>query len=176
MIRAALNGLSALAGRAVAAYREYVRKANDKARAQALYIKAVRYYNAWIGTFKFLLCEAIRATAAVNGLVVPVDPDRLMVSNPMRVNAFGIPFLAYGSWDRPGYNVPVKEIQAQLNTEFDRICTYNGLPQIRVAKVCRCENRRVLFAVALAADIRASKQAAQKAAQNAAKTAQGVKK
>lgn len=172
VVKKALNRLSELVGCGVAAYREYVAKANAEARARARRAKREDFCNNWLRLFMFLLHEAISATAAVNGLVVPVIADRLLVRNPVRVNRNGVPFLVYASWDKPGYSVPAKQIQAQLNVELGRICAYNNLQQVKVVSVRRSGNRRVWFAMALADDIRAAKQAAaQQAAKNAAQKA-----
>lgn len=161
-----LNDISGFIGRVGGAYYDYVKQSKAKALAQARFIAMRNYLSEYLTLFKFLLLEAMRATAAINGLVVPLDSDRLLIGNPIRVNKYGFHFLQFSCWDNPSYSIPTKQIQAYLNVEFKRLCELNNLPQVWVTSVRRVD-RRVYFNLALATDIRASKQAAQQAAQKA---------
>lgn len=151
--------MSDLVGHAVAAYHQRLENANAQAREQAR-LNAVQIFVAtWLRIFAWLLWEAIKATADLTGLVVPIDPDGLLVDQPFREHKSGVPCFVFAGWAKPGSDMPVKQIKAQLNAELRRLCSLHGIPQILVVKIHRYENRRVCFVMAFAADVRAANRA-----------------
>lgn len=146
------------------AYRRYVKRANENAQKQRRLDEIENFRNEWYLTFAWLLLQAIIATKELTGLVVPNDLFGLLVSRPVTVGKNGVFYLRFRGWNKPGYYMSVKQIQAQLNVELQGLCERNNIPLVQVADVRRCENNRILFALAFAYDIRAAKQAAQNTA------------
>lgn len=158
-----INGLSDLVGRAAAAFHQQLENANAQAREQARLNAAANFCANWLNVFLWLLWEAIKATADLTGLVVPHFPDGLVVVHPVRVSKDGVPCIVASAWAKPGYAVPTKQIQAQLNAELSRLCALHGIPKIVVVAVRRYGNGRVMFGLAFAADVQAAKEAARAA-------------
>ena len=165
VVKKSISVLAEYAGKAAAAYHQRLEKANAEAKAQARYNAAANFCANWLMLFAWLLWESIKATNELTGLLVPIDPDGLLVDQPFREHKSGVPCLVFSGWSKLGYNMPVKQIQAQLNTELRRLCLLHGIPRIVVVAVRRFENRRVCFVVALADDVQAARQAIKAAEQ-----------
>ena len=158
-----LDILSEAAGNAACACRLRYESATAIAREQARANQAIQFRFFWHRRFCYLLYDAISATASLTGLVVPLFPDGLVVPHPERITEDGLFLMRFAGWSKPGHDEPVNQIRSQLNKELQRLCAIHGIPQVWVVKIWRYEDRRVCFALAFDANIRAIR--ATKAAQ-----------
>lgn len=166
MVGKLMNKVSDLVGRAVAAFQQYRKEKDDEARKQARMIADTNYSDTWRLHYARLLNEAIKATAPLTGLVEPLSPDGLITDKPVLTLKGGCKALAFSGWSKPGFGeIPVNQVQFQLNTELRRLCFLDGYPLIYVIMVRRFENHRVGFILALADDVQAARQAKERKGQ-----------
>jgi len=145
-----------------ARYKNYLKRSNEQARAEAQTLQAQqevafaqRYFDAYYYTILEIVFTALQ-NVMENIHLYPVQrSEQLRAPSPVRISNKGFYYCVFQGYYKAGYGMTADAFRRILQAECDSLCEIYGFARLRIF-IELCADQRIIFRVALWDDVQRS--------------------